>query len=50
MRAISKTWSARSTWRSSNYKWQGLPFWVAMAYVEIAVLDMLGRVAGKSIG
>lgn len=34
----------------SNYKWQGLAFWVAVAYVEIAVLDLLGRVAGQSIG
>jgi D-galactarolactone cycloisomerase len=33
-----------------NYKWQGLPLWVAMAYVEIAVLDLLGRVADKPIG
>jgi L-alanine-DL-glutamate epimerase-like enolase superfamily enzyme len=34
----------------SNYKWQGLPFWVAAAYVEIAVLDLLGRVAARPIG
>jgi len=42
---VGKVYLARS-----NYKWQGLPFWVAMAYVEIAILDMLGRVAGKSMG
>lgn len=42
---VDKVYLARS-----NYKWQGLPFWVAMAYVEIAVLDLLGRVAGQSIG
>ena len=35
---------------NSNYKWQGLPFWVPVASVEIAVLDLLGKVAGKSIG
>jgi L-alanine-DL-glutamate epimerase-like enolase superfamily enzyme len=34
----------------SNYKWQGLAFWVAVAYVEIAVLDLLGRAAGQAIG
>jgi L-alanine-DL-glutamate epimerase-like enolase superfamily enzyme len=35
---------------SSNYKWQGLPFWVPVASVEIAILDLLGQVAGKPIG
>lgn len=35
---------------SSNYKWQGLPFWVSVAVVEIAILDMLGKVAGKPLG
>ena len=34
----------------SNYKWQGLPFWVSMAAVEIAILDLLGKVAGKPLG
>lgn len=34
----------------SNYKWQGLPFWVSMAAVEIAVLDLLGKAAGKPLG
>lgn len=34
----------------SNYKWQGLPFWVSMAAVEIALLDLLGKTAGKPIG
>jgi len=42
---VDKVYLARS-----NYKWQGLPFWVATAYVEIAVLDLLGHVAGKPIG
>lgn len=35
---------------SSNYKWQGLPFWVSMAVVEIAVLDLLGKASGKPLG
>jgi L-alanine-DL-glutamate epimerase-like enolase superfamily enzyme len=34
----------------SNYKWQGLPFWVPVASVEFALLDLLGRVAGKPLG
>jgi L-alanine-DL-glutamate epimerase-like enolase superfamily enzyme len=35
---------------SSNYKWQGLPFWVPVASVELAILDLLGKVAGRSLG
>lgn len=35
---------------SSNYKWQGLPFWVSVAVTEIAILDLLGKVAGKPLG
>jgi L-alanine-DL-glutamate epimerase-like enolase superfamily enzyme len=35
---------------SSNYKWQGLPFWVPVASVEIAILDLLGQVAKKPLG
>jgi L-alanine-DL-glutamate epimerase-like enolase superfamily enzyme len=35
---------------NSNYKWQGLPFWVPTASVEFAVLDLLGQVAKKPIG
>ncbi len=34
----------------SNYKLQGLAFWSPVAWVEFAILDLLGRVAGKSIG
>jgi L-alanine-DL-glutamate epimerase-like enolase superfamily enzyme len=34
----------------SNYKWQGLLFWVCVASVEMALLDLLGKVAGKSLG
>jgi L-alanine-DL-glutamate epimerase-like enolase superfamily enzyme len=33
----------------SNYKMQGLAFWSAQAWVEFAILDMLGRITGKSI-
>jgi L-alanine-DL-glutamate epimerase-like enolase superfamily enzyme len=36
--------------KDSNYKWQGLPFWVSVAAVEIAALDMLGKIANKPIG
>jgi L-alanine-DL-glutamate epimerase-like enolase superfamily enzyme len=32
-----------------NYKFQGLAFWCPVALVEFAVLDLLGRIAGKSI-
>jgi L-alanine-DL-glutamate epimerase-like enolase superfamily enzyme len=34
----------------SNYKLQGLAFWSAQAAVEFAILDMFGRIAGKSLG
>ena len=34
----------------SNYKLQGLAFWSTQAWVEFAILDMLGRIAGKSYG
>ncbi len=35
---------------NSNYKWQGLPFWVPVASVEFAVLDLLGQIARKPLG
>ena len=35
---------------SSNYKWQGLPFWVCVASAEFAILDLLGRIAAKPVG
>ena len=35
---------------NSNYKWQGLPFWVSVAVTEIAILDLLGQVSGKPLG
>jgi L-alanine-DL-glutamate epimerase-like enolase superfamily enzyme len=34
----------------SNYKLQNLALWVPLATIEFAILDMLGRIAGKSIG
>ena len=34
----------------SNYKWQGLAFWVCVAAAEIAILELLGKASGKSIG
>src|ERR1700730_16973884 len=33
-----------------NYKFQGLALWVCVAAAEFAVLDLLGKRAGKSIG
>ncbi len=35
---------------ASNYKLQGLALWCPVSWVEFAILDMLGSVAGKSIG
>ena len=34
---------------NSSYKWQGLPFWVSVASVEMAVLDLLGKAAGRPL-
>ena len=34
----------------SNYKMQNLALWVPLATIEFAILDMMGRIAGKSIG
>jgi L-alanine-DL-glutamate epimerase-like enolase superfamily enzyme len=34
----------------SNYKLQGLAFWSVQAWVEFALLDMLGRASGRSMG
>lgn len=34
----------------SNYKLQNLALWVPLATIEFAVLDMLGKVAGKPMG
>jgi L-alanine-DL-glutamate epimerase-like enolase superfamily enzyme len=34
----------------SNYKLQSLALWVPLATIEFAILDMLGRMANKSLG
>ncbi|MDZ7305418.1 MAG: mandelate racemase/muconate lactonizing enzyme family protein [candidate division KSB1 bacterium] len=34
----------------SNYKLQGLAFWMCVASVEFAILDLLGHLAGKPVG
>ena len=34
----------------SNYKLQGLALWCPVAWVEFAILDMLGRIAQMSLG
>ena len=34
----------------SNYKLQGLALWCPLAWVEFALLDMLGRISNRSIG
>lgn len=34
----------------SNYKLYGLALWSPQAWVEFAILDMLGRIAGKPMG
>src|SRR6185369_5037704 len=34
----------------SNYKLQNLALWVTYATIEFAILDMLGRIANKSMG
>ncbi len=34
----------------SNYKYAGMPFWNAVAHVELAVLDMLGKIGRRPAG
>jgi hypothetical protein len=34
----------------SNYKLQNLALWVPLATIEFAILDMLGKIAGKPMG
>ncbi len=34
----------------SNYKLQNLALWVPLATIEFAILDMLGKIAGKPVG
>ncbi len=36
-------------WKS-NYKLYGLAFWSVQAWVEFAILDMLGRITGRPMG
>ena len=35
---------------NDNYKYQGLALWVCVAAAEFAVLDLLGKLSGKSVG
>lgn len=35
---------------NDNYKYQGLALWVCVAAAEFALLDLLGKVAGKPVG
>lgn len=34
----------------SNYKLQNLAFWVPLATIEFAILDLLGKISGKPLG
>jgi L-alanine-DL-glutamate epimerase-like enolase superfamily enzyme len=36
--------------RGDNYKLYGIALWSPLAWAEMAVLDMLGRMSGKSLG
>ena len=36
--------------QGDNYKYQGLALWVCVAAAEFALLDLLGKVSGKSVG
>ena len=56
---IATLYALRAIWKSiflvftvtqSNYKLLGLALWVPVALVEFAILDMLGRITGKSLG
>ena len=35
---------------NNNYKLQNMALWIPIATVELALLDMMGRIAGKSMG
>ena len=35
---------------NSNYKWQSVPFGIATAILEFAILDCLGKSVGQSVG
>ena len=30
----------------SNYKWQSVPFWICIAVIEFAILDLIGKATG----
>jgi len=32
-----------------SYKWQGLPFWSPFAWLELALLDLMGKTIGTSV-
>ncbi|MBR9998543.1 MAG: mandelate racemase/muconate lactonizing enzyme family protein [Cyclobacteriaceae bacterium] len=34
---------------NSNYKYAGMPFWISVAHVELAVLDMLAGIENRSV-
>ncbi len=34
----------------SNYKFQGMPFWICVAAAEMSLLDLMGQISGQSIG
>ena len=38
------------TMHQNIYKYQGYPIWIPIATVELAIIDMLGKIAGKSMG
>ena len=38
------------TMHKNIYKYQGYPIWIPVATVEMAILDMLGKIAEKSMG
>jgi L-alanine-DL-glutamate epimerase-like enolase superfamily enzyme len=44
----SLTWNVYRV--NSNYKYAGMPFWICVAHVELAILDMLGRIDGVPVG
>ncbi len=33
----------------ANYKLAGIPFWSPVAFIELSLLDLLGKIAGKSV-
>jgi len=35
---------------NSNYKYAGMPFWICVAHVELAILDMLAKIENLPVG